>query len=86
MGDRGGKGDVTHALTANRRLGDLNATALTDDVLVASTLVLATRALPVLGRTEDALTEQTVLLRLEGAVVDGFRLLDLARRPRLDVF
>ena len=34
--------DVAHALTTHRRLGHLNATAFTDDALVAHTLVLAT--------------------------------------------
>ena len=37
-------------------------------------------ALPILGGPEDPLAEQTVALRLEGAVVEGLRLLD----PPLD--
>src|SRR4029078_1419032 len=41
--------------------------------------------LPVLGGTEDALVEETVLLRLEGAVVDRLRLGDLSRRPACDL-
>src|SRR5690606_14913896 len=63
---------------------DLHAAALADDALEAHPLVLAAVALPVLGRTEDLLAEEPVLLRLEGAVVDGLRLLDLAVGPRAD--
>jgi hypothetical protein len=79
--DRGGQLDVAHALAADLRAGDLDATALADDALEADTLVLAAVALPVLLRTEDLLAEEPVLLGLEGAVVDGLRLLDLAVRP-----
>ncbi len=59
----------------------LDAALLADDALVLHALVLAAQALVVLDRAEDARAEQAVALRLEGAVVDGFRLLDLAVRP-----
>jgi hypothetical protein len=65
---------VAHALTAHLGPRDLDAAALADDALVADALVLAAVALPVLGRTEDALAEEAVLLRLERAVVDRLRL------------
>src|SRR5205085_9636419 len=81
----GGQVDVAHALTAHLGPRDLDAAALADDALVTDALVLAAVALPVLGRTEDALAEQAVLLRLERAVVDGLRLRDLARGPRPDL-
>ena len=61
--------------------GDLDAAAVADDAAVADPLVLAAVALPVLDRTEDALAEQTVLLRLERPVVDGLRLRHFAVRP-----
>src|SRR5205814_10707008 len=48
-------------------------------------LVLAAVALPVAGGTEDLLAEEPVLFRLERAVVDRLRLLDLAVRPLPDV-
>src|SRR5690606_22503750 len=64
---------------------DLDATAFADDALEPDPLVFAAVALPVPGRTEDLLAEEPVLLRLERAVVDGFRLLDLAVRPLPDV-
>ncbi len=82
---RGGELDVAHALAADGGLGDLHAAALADDALEADSLVLAAGALPVPRGSEDLLTEQTVLLGLQGAVVDRLRLLDLAVRPRADV-
>ena len=39
----------------------------------------------VTGRAEDLFAEQTVLLRLQRTVVDGFRLLDLTVAPTTDV-
>jgi hypothetical protein len=85
VSNRGSKFDVTHALTTNGRLSYFNATALTNDSLEANALVLTASALPVLGRTEDLLAEQTVLLRLEGTVVDGLRLLYFTVRPRSNI-
>src|SRR5271168_4768563 len=49
-------------------------------------LVLAAEALPVGYGAEDAGAEQAIPLRLEGAVVDGLRLGDLAVRPAPDFF
>src|SRR5205085_10942801 len=82
--DRRGQLDVAHALAPHLRARDLDAAPLADDALEADALVLAAVALPVLGGTEDLLAEEPVLLRLQGAVVDGLRLLDLAVRPRAD--
>ncbi|MNC90909.1 hypothetical protein D3C83_70660 [compost metagenome] len=48
-------------------------------------LVLAAEALVVLDRAEDLGAEQAIALRLEGAVVDGLRLLHLAVGPRADL-
>ena len=79
------KFDVTHALTTNLGAGDFNTATLTDDALEAHSLVLTAVALPVASRSEDLLAEQAILLRLEGAVVDGLRLLNFAMRPQADV-
>src|SRR5207253_5630639 len=76
--------DMAHALAADLRDGDLDAALLADDALVLHALVLAAQALVILDRTEDARAEQAVTLGLERAIVDGFRLLDLAERPRAD--
>ena len=83
--DRRGEVDVAHALAAHLRLDDLDAALLADDAAVLHALVLAAVALVVLGRTEDLGAEEPVALRLEGAVVDGLRLLHLAVRPRPDL-
>jgi hypothetical protein len=85
VADGSGQVDVTHALAANLGTGYLNTAALTDDALVTDTLVLAAVALPVLGRTEDALAEEAVLLRLQRAVVDRLRLDDLTGAPTADL-
>ena len=76
-----GKLDMAHALAPDTRQRDLDATLLADDALVFHALVLAAQALVILDRPEDARTEKTVALRLEGAVVDRLRLLDFAERP-----
>src|SRR5207245_314418 len=83
--DRRGQVDVAHPLAANLLPRHLDAAALADDALVADALVLAAVALPVLGRTEDALAEETVTLGLQGAVVDRLRLRDLTGRPVADL-
>src|SRR5579875_2127088 len=83
--DRSGQLDVAHPLAAHLGAGHLDAAALTDDALEAHPLVLAAVALPVASRSEDLLAEQAVLLRLQCAVVDGLRLLDLAVGPLTDV-
>ena len=85
VGDRRGQFDVAHPLATHGGLGDLHAAALADDALEADALVLAARALPVAAGSEDLLAEQTVLLGLQGAVVDGLGLLDLAVGPATDV-
>jgi hypothetical protein len=85
VADRGGELDVAHAVAAHLGARDLDAAALAHDALEADTLVLAAVALPVLGRPEDLLAEQAVLLGLERAVVDGLGLLDLAAGPLADL-
>ena len=82
--DGGGQLDVAHALAPDLGAGDLHAAPLADDALEPDALVLAAVALPVLGGTEDLLAEEAVLLRLQRAVVDGLRLLDLAVGPGAD--
>jgi hypothetical protein len=63
VSDRSGQLDMTHAVPADPGAGHLDAAALADDALEPDPLVLAAVALPVLGRTEDALVEEPVLLR-----------------------
>src|SRR4051794_8002947 len=76
-----GELDVTHALATDAAQGDFDAAAIADHSTVANSLVFTAVALPVLYWTEDALTEQAILLRLERAVVDSLGLEYLAPRP-----
>ena len=80
--DRRRQFDMAHALAPDPRQGHFDRALLADDALVLHALVLAAQALIVLDRAKDAGAEQAVTLRLEGAVVNGFRLLDFAVRPR----
>src|SRR5690606_4535270 len=74
-----------HAVPTHLRQGYLDAALLADDALVLHALVLAAQALVVLDRAEDARAEEAVTLRLEGPVVDGLGLLDLAIGPGTDL-
>src|SRR6185295_439579 len=85
MGDRRGELDMAHALAAHLGDRDRDAAFLAGAAAVLHALVLAAHALIVLDRPEDARAEQAVALRLEGAVVDRLRLLDLAERPGVDI-
>jgi len=80
-----GELDVPHPLTTHLGTGDFYPAAFTDDALEAHPLVFAAVALPVPRGTEDLLAEQAVFFRLEGAVVDGFGLFDLAVRPTTNI-
>src|SRR5689334_5595866 len=84
MGDRRGQLDMAHAVAPHLGKRHFNAALLADDAAILHALVFAAQALVVLDRPEDAGAEQPVTLRLEGAVVDRLRLLDLAERPRPD--
>ena len=75
---------MTHALTTNPREGHLNTTTVTDDALVFDALVFSAGALPVAGRSEDPLAEESPFFRLECPVVDSFRIENLAMGPRTD--
>src|SRR5581483_7764832 len=81
VGDGRSELDMAHALAPDARQGHLDRALLADDALVLHALVLAAQALVVLDRPEDTRAEQAVALGLEGAVVDGLRLLDLAVGP-----
>jgi hypothetical protein len=82
--DRNGQLDVAHALATHLGMRHFHAAAVANDAAVTDALVLAAGAFPVLHGSEDPFAEQAVLLRLEGAIVDGFGLGDLAVRPAAD--
>ena len=85
MGNRAGQFDVRHALTAHFGERDFNATLFTDHATMLQALVFATQTLIVFNRAKDLGAEQTITLWLERTVVDGFRLLDLTKRPRANL-
>ena len=82
--DRARQFNVAHTFAPHLGESNLDAALLADDATVLHALVLAAEALVVLHRAEDAGTEEAIALRLEGAVVDRLRLLDLAERPGAD--
>ena len=73
---------MTHSFAADLSARDFHAALVADDALVSYPLVFTAMALPVLGGSENALAEQTVLFRLLRAVVYGFGFGDFAMRPR----
>ena len=85
VADGAGQLDVAHPLATHLGAGDLDAALVADDALVADALVLAAVALPVPRGAEDALVEEAVLLRTEGAVVDGLGLGHLTLGPVPDL-
>src|SRR5262249_444508 len=85
VADRGRERDVTEALAADLRLGDLDAALVADHAAVLHALVLAAEALPVGDWAEDLRAEQSVPFGFERAVVDRLGLGDFAVRPRLNL-
>src|SRR5436190_4225361 len=86
MRDRSGKFDVTHPFAPHARKRHLYRAFLADDAFVFHALVLAAQALVILDGTENPRAEQAIAFGLEGAVIDGLRLFDLAIRPRQNLF
>src|SRR6185369_10286805 len=79
--DGHGQFDVAHALAAHLAVRHFHAATVADHAAIADALVLAAGAFPVLHRSKNAFAEQAVLLRFEGAVVDGLGLGDFAIGP-----
>jgi hypothetical protein len=77
--------NLSHALAAHLRERDLHTALVAHVTAVANPLELPAVAFPVLHRAEDALAEQPIPLRLEGAVVDGLGLGDFAVAPGTDL-
>ena len=78
--------DVPQAFAADLRERDFHATLVADYAAMLHALVFAAEALPISYRAKDAGAEQSVPLRLEGAIVNGLRLGDFAVRPAPDFF
>ena len=84
--DRGGQFDMAHPLAAHLLKGDFHAALFADNAAIFHALVFAAKAFVILDRAKDTRAEQAVTFGLERAVVDGFRLFDLAEGPRQDPF
>ena len=84
MSHRNSEFDVSHTLTAHFLLCYLDTATVADNALITNAFIFATVAFPVACGTENALAEQTVALRLVGAVVDSLGLGDFAVGASLD--
>ncbi len=72
---------MAHALAAHDGARNLDAALFTNYPFISNAAVFSAVALVVALWAEDFLIEERVLFRTLGAVVDGFRLGDLAVRP-----
>ena len=86
VGNGRGQFNVAHTLAAHLGGNNFNAALFADNATVLHALVLAAVAFIVLHGAEDLGAEQAVALRLEGTVIDGFRLFHFAIRPFTDSF
>ena len=77
---------MSHTLTADAGLGNLNTASVADNTFVSDFLVFTAVTFPVLGRPENTFTEQAVSFRLQRSVIDGFGLLYLTSGPVPDLF
>src|SRR5579864_2352431 len=81
-----GQFHMAQALATHARQRYFDAALVANHTAVLHPLVLSAQALPIGDGTENTGTEQSIALRLEGPVVDGFRLGDFAMRPAPDLF
>lgn len=77
---------VSAALTAYLLLSDFDTAPVADNALIAYALILSARALIVACRTENALAEQSVTLRLVSPVINCLWFGDLTIRVLENLF
>ena len=77
---------MTHTFTANLSLCYLNSASVTDDALMAYSLVLTAVTFPVLCGSENPFAEKTVFFGLKGTIVYCFGLGYFTVRPFSDLF
>src|SRR5260370_28647677 len=77
---------MTHPLAPHLALDYFDAALFADDAAMPHALVLAAVALVIFRRSKDFRAKEPVAFRLEGPVVDRFRLFNFAMRPRPDHF
>ncbi len=73
--------DVSETLAANFRLCNFDAALIADDAAMLHSFIFSAQAFPIRNRTENTGAEQPVALRLKRAVINRFRLGNLAVRP-----
>ena len=73
--------NVSHAFTADAAMRHFDAAAIADNPFELGTFVFTAGALPVTFRAEDTLTEQTVLFRSIGTIIDRLWFAYFAERP-----
>lgn len=79
--DRHRQLNVPHALAPHPGQRDFHAAPVANHAAMLDAFVFAAGTLPILDRTKDAFAEQAAFLGLEGAVIDGFGILDFALGP-----
>jgi len=85
VNDRSSKIDMAHSLASYAGVGYLDTAPVTDNAFEFCTLVLAATTFIVAFRTKDAFTEQPVLFRSIGSVVDCLGFLNLAKTPTANI-
>ena len=69
---------MPHAFPAYLGTGYFDATFIADDSLIPYSLILTAVTFEVIGWTKNSLTEKAITFWLQGTVIDGLRLDDLA--------
>ena len=77
---------MAHTFAADFTFGNFNTAAVALNSFKFYPTVFAAGAFVVLGGAENAFAEQTVALRFQGAVVNGFGFFDFAERPSHNLF
>ena len=82
--NRSRKLNVSHTFTTNAGFCNFYTTAVTDNPLVAYLLIFSTVTFPVLARSENSFTEQSISFRLLRTVVDRLWFLYFTMTPFVD--
>ena len=73
MSHRNHQLDMSHTLTSNLLLRNLNTTTVTNDTLVPNTFIFTAMTFVILHRTEDSLAEQTITFGFVCTIVNRLR-------------
>ncbi len=81
MRDRSSQTNVSHPLASYFGPGYFYTALVADYATISDLFILTAITFPVLGRTENLFTKETVGLRFERSIVNGFRLFNFTVRP-----